>query len=192
MRSCISRAPPTWSRWAWLTMTYLTLARIEAELRQAADDRVLRRVFVERIDQDDALAGGQRPRRMDLGADEIEIVEHLGRIGDIGARDRAPAPGATSPPGAVCGATQMRASVPVKSNAAAFFAAARCASISSADCARAGEGRCRQGRGRRERRALYGCERSWITPELTSGCAYQRSDQRKVKTPAALTRAAAP
>src|SRR5436853_7834938 len=43
--------------------------------------------------------------------------------------------GATSRPGAVCGATQRRASVPVKSNAAAALAAARRASIWSDVCA---------------------------------------------------------
>src|SRR3954453_1829104 len=46
--------------------------------------------------------------------------------------------GATSRPGAVCGATQVRTSVPAKSKPAAAFAAARCASISSAGCAAAG------------------------------------------------------
>ena len=62
------------------------LARIEAELLQAADDGLLRRIVVQRVDQDDAVAGGQRPGRMNLGADEIEVVEHLGGIGVPGAR----------------------------------------------------------------------------------------------------------
>src|SRR5690242_14468921 len=45
--------------------------------------------------------------------------------------------GATSGPGAVCGATQTRTSVPVKSKPAAFLARARYASYGLADCARA-------------------------------------------------------
>ncbi len=64
------------------------VGRIEAELLQAADDRFLRIVVVERVDQDDAFARGQRPGRVDLGADEIEIVEHLGRVGVPGGARR--------------------------------------------------------------------------------------------------------
>src|SRR5205809_160214 len=44
-------------------------------------------------------------------------------------------PGATSRPGPVCGEIQTRASVPVKSNPAAAFAAVRCASAVSAGAA---------------------------------------------------------
>jgi hypothetical protein len=62
---------------------------IEAELLQTSDDRFVGRVFVKRIDQDNALAGGERPGRMDLGADEIKIVEHLGRLGEPGLARRS-------------------------------------------------------------------------------------------------------
>src|SRR5262249_3954030 len=51
----------------------------------------------------------------------------------------AAGPGATSGWGAVCGATQLRTSVPVKSNSAAFFARARNASIGLLGCADATE-----------------------------------------------------
>src|ERR1700730_13938426 len=55
-------------------------------------------------------------------------VNHVARSGGGGGR--------TSAPGPVCGAMQMRASVPVKSNPAAALAAARCASIAlGAGCA---------------------------------------------------------
>jgi hypothetical protein len=64
-------------------MTYLTVA-VEAELPQACDDRFLGRIFIQRVDQNDPLAGGQRPGRVDPGADEIEIIEHLGRLGEPG------------------------------------------------------------------------------------------------------------
>ena len=59
-------------------------SRIEAELAHAADDRLIGRVVVERVDQDDALARRQRPGRVELGADEIEIVEHFRRLGEPG------------------------------------------------------------------------------------------------------------
>ncbi len=59
----------------------LHVGRIEPELLQAADDRLLRIVVVERVDQDDAFARGQRPGRMDARADEVEIVEHLAGLG---------------------------------------------------------------------------------------------------------------
>jgi hypothetical protein len=65
--------------------------RIEAELFQAADDGVFGGVFVERVDQDDAVARGQRPGGMNLGADEIEIVEDFRGLGDPGvARGQGP------------------------------------------------------------------------------------------------------
>src|SRR5437016_7717358 len=57
-------------------------------------------------------------------------VYQLARLGGGG--------GATSAPGAVCGATQMRANKPGKSNPAAALAATRCASIGlAAGCATA-------------------------------------------------------
>ena len=44
----------------------LDLRRIEAQLLQAADDLLLRVVREQRVDEDDSLAGGQRPGIVDL------------------------------------------------------------------------------------------------------------------------------
>jgi hypothetical protein len=68
---------------------------VQSQLAEALDDLRLHGVIVQRINQDDATAGLQRPGGMDLGADPIEIVEHLGRLGipggavRDGARDAA-------------------------------------------------------------------------------------------------------
>src|SRR5919108_5594064 len=50
---------------------------IESELGEAVDDLWLGCVVEQCVDDDDALAGGQCPRRMDLRPDEVERVEHL-------------------------------------------------------------------------------------------------------------------
>ena len=55
--------------------------RIEAELFQAADDLLLRVIREQRVDQDDSLAGRQRPGIVDLRSDEIEVIEDFRRLG---------------------------------------------------------------------------------------------------------------
>ena len=110
----------------------LDLCRIEAELFQPAYNFFLRVVGLKRIDEDDSLAGSQRPGTVDLGADEIEIVENFGRFDVPGFACRGGAGRHIAQRiGNGTGATHRRASVPVKSNAAAFLAATRWASIAS-------------------------------------------------------------
>ena len=92
----------------------LDLGRIEAELAQPAGHLVLDRVVENRVDDDDARRGDDRPGRIFLFADEVEVVEHLDRLGvpgrpapaaRAGARPRAsacspaaPAPRTGDPP----------------------------------------------------------------------------------------------
>ena len=67
-----------WSPWAWEMMTYRMSSGFEAEPFQPADDQFFRVIRVDRVDDDDALARGQRPRGVNLAADEVEVVEDLG------------------------------------------------------------------------------------------------------------------
>ena len=113
---------------------------IEAELLQAADNDRLGLILIGRVDQDDSVAGGQRPGRTILGADEIHVVEDLGRLGvparPVGRRRRG---GVASCVAVLRGATQSAPSKPRNSNPPAFLAAARWASIEfGAGCAPAG------------------------------------------------------
>ena len=55
--------------------------RIEPELPHPADDQFLRVVGIDRVDQDDPLPRRQSPGRMDLAADEVEIVKDPGGFG---------------------------------------------------------------------------------------------------------------
>ena len=57
------------------------LLRVETELLHPADDQLLGVVRKDRVDQDDAVARRQRPGRVDLAADKIEVVEDLRRLG---------------------------------------------------------------------------------------------------------------
>jgi len=66
----------------------LDRGRIETQLLQAADDFFFGVISEQRVDEDDALAGGQGPRRVDLGAYEIEVVEHLGGFGEPSVSSR--------------------------------------------------------------------------------------------------------
>ena len=68
----------------------LDLGRIEAELAQPADHLVLDRVVENRVDDDDAGRGDDRPGRIFLFADEVEVVEHLDRLGVPGLPRRRP------------------------------------------------------------------------------------------------------
>src|SRR2546423_14202005 len=54
--------------------------RIEAELLEPADDLVLDRIGPDRIDDDDAVGGDDRPGGVFLLADVVEIVEYLDRL----------------------------------------------------------------------------------------------------------------
>ena len=59
----------------------LDLLRVESQLLHPADDQLLGVVRKDRVDQDDAVSGRQRPRRVNLATHEIEVVEHLRGIG---------------------------------------------------------------------------------------------------------------
>ena len=71
------------------------VGRIEAHLLEAADDLVLDGVVVERVDEDGAGTGGERPGRVLFRAEEVEVVENLGRLrvprGAVGNDTRSPA-----------------------------------------------------------------------------------------------------
>ena len=68
----------------------LDLLRIEPERGQPVDDLVLDRVVEDRVHHDDAVRGRDGPRRVLGLADEVEVVEHLDRLGvPRGARGRA-------------------------------------------------------------------------------------------------------
>ena len=58
----------------------LDVRRIESELLQPADHFVLDRVVEDRVDDDDAGGRHDRPRRVFGLPDEIEVVEHFGRL----------------------------------------------------------------------------------------------------------------
>ena len=70
-----------WSPCACEMRTYLMFFGIEAELLQPADDQLLGVVGKDRIDEDDAVARRQRPGRVQLPADEIQVVEDLRGFG---------------------------------------------------------------------------------------------------------------
>ena len=55
---------------------HLMLRGIETERLEALDDLRLDGVVEQRVDEDDAVCGRQRPGGMDFGADEVEVVEH--------------------------------------------------------------------------------------------------------------------
>ena len=57
------------------------VARIEPQRGQAVDDLRLRRPREVGVDDDDAFARAQRPRRMLAGTEPVEVVEHLVRRG---------------------------------------------------------------------------------------------------------------
>ena len=59
----------------------LDVACVEPEPLHPADDQLLGVVRVDRVDQNEALARLQRPGRVDLATDEIQVVEDLRRIG---------------------------------------------------------------------------------------------------------------
>src|SRR6266567_637405 len=54
---------------------------IEPQLFQTTHDLFFRVVSEQRIDENDSLTGGQRPGRVDLRTDEIEVIEDFGRFG---------------------------------------------------------------------------------------------------------------
>ena len=55
--------------------------RIESELAQAADDLLVGVVGVERVEDDDSLAGRERPGAVDLAPHEVEVVKDARRVG---------------------------------------------------------------------------------------------------------------
>src|SRR5213078_2111321 len=55
-------------------------AAVQAELSHAAEDFVLRRIIVQCLEDDDALAAYDCPRTVNPGAEEIEVVGDLGRF----------------------------------------------------------------------------------------------------------------
>src|SRR6188472_2024577 len=57
----------------------LDLFRVEAECRQAVDNLGLGRPGEVRVDDDQTIAGTERPRRMLARAEPVEVVEHLVR-----------------------------------------------------------------------------------------------------------------
>ena len=71
-------------------ITYLIVGRIEPQLLQPADDFVLDRVVVDRVDDDDAVRGDDGPGGEFFLTDEVEVVEDLRRFdipaGAIGRR----------------------------------------------------------------------------------------------------------
>ena len=66
----------------------LDVLRIEAELLHPADDQFLGVVGKDRVEEDDPVARRQRPGRVELAADEVEIVEDLGGLGVPGVTRR--------------------------------------------------------------------------------------------------------
>ena len=111
--------------------------RIEAQLFQTADDLLFRVVGEERVEDDDSLAGGERPGVVNLRADEVEVVEDFRRFDVPGfAGGRGPGAASRTVSGNRAGATHRRARVPVKSNAAAFLAFTRCASMAASIASR--------------------------------------------------------
>src|ERR1700757_967361 len=65
-RVCSISAPPIWSVWAWEMRTYLMFFGV---------------IGRDRVDQDNPLFCRQSPRRVNLAADEVEIVKNLGGFG---------------------------------------------------------------------------------------------------------------
>jgi len=94
--------------------------RIEAQLFQAAHNLLFRVIGEERIEDDDAFAGCERPE-CGSSNDEIEVIENLRRSDIPGFAGRS-GPGAASRMRAEISAAQRtNERVPVKSNAAAFW-----------------------------------------------------------------------
>ena len=66
----------------------LDVLRIEADLLHPADDQFLGVVGIDRIDEDDPLSRRQSPRRVNLAADEVEIVKDLSGLSVPGVTRR--------------------------------------------------------------------------------------------------------
>jgi hypothetical protein len=58
----------------------LDVVGIESQPPHAADDQLVRVIRVERVENDEALAGLKGPARVHLAADEVQVVEDLCRI----------------------------------------------------------------------------------------------------------------
>ena len=105
------------------------LLRIQSKLLHAVQDLVFRGIVEQRLDDDDALAAHERPRAVDLGAQEIEVIGDFSRFGvpRLFGRDArgsaSPTPARTL--GAGEGGMQSRRKVPDQSVPAAVLAAPR-------------------------------------------------------------------